>query len=544
MSGEARCEHPWKLVGPWYRWSKPGVPAAGRASRPVFQKYASTSFMDEFLAEPQRSLKFKDEDQGHRVVAGKISKYALSGLHLERTGVRKLFLPTHGRFYLVVCELCCDVPGFPRVARDGVCEAGFVVRRRRVDAPAAARKKVSDALIELSAEQAKASALKTIAAGKVQVQPGEAEVKAFHKLRGIAVDFGVRIELEGWFPGALPGTGSWKPVAETPEETEEAVYPLYPLIPDPARPGHSAAGRTIWFGVVPAGGSDQDEKGNPRFDDRSLYEIRCFVRRHKPCCPKKSGRGDCPGPLVWSEATERYQLASHFDLEGTNLKPVNIQLPDLKALEAQASALPFGESAGVRMISPPDSAMEFEVDGIEPKNGRVEGAAICSFAIPLITIVASFVLSLFLPIVVFVFQLWFLLLLKFCIPPSFAIDAGFVAALDADLATALDLKIEAGIDLEVDLDAGFKAALKTEIHDTLVANFKADVAAGLEADYDLNALGKLTLDMGSDFTAEAPPELAEGFPPHESADAAKKTLPAVSARLEYHERLERPEAFA
>src|SRR5215210_3253634 len=159
MSGDARCEHPWKLVGPWYRWSKPGVPAAGRVSRPVFQKYVSATFMDEFLAEPQRSLKFKDEDQGHRVVPGRISKYALSSLHIERTGVRKLFLPTHGRFYLVVCELCCDVPGFPRAAREGACEAGFVVRRRRVEAPAAARKQVADALVELSASQAKLSAL-------------------------------------------------------------------------------------------------------------------------------------------------------------------------------------------------------------------------------------------------------------------------------------------------------------------------------------------------------------------------------------------------
>lgn len=53
------------------------------------------------------------------------------------------------------------------------------------------------------------------------------------------------------------------------------------------------------------------------------------------------------------------------------------------------------------------------------------GPAICFFSIPLITIIASFVLNLFLPIVVLLFNLWFLLALRFCIPPSFSIAGGF-----------------------------------------------------------------------------------------------------------------------
>ena len=43
---------------------------------------------------------------------------------------------------------------------------------------------------------------------------------------------------------------------------------------------------------------------------------------------------------------------------------------------------------------------------------------ICSFSIPLITIVATFVFKLFLPVVMFLFGLLFLLKLKFCIPLS------------------------------------------------------------------------------------------------------------------------------
>ena len=43
-----------------------------------------------------------------------------------------------------------------------------------------------------------------------------------------------------------------------------------------------------------------------------------------------------------------------------------------------------------------------------------------------------FVLNLFLPIVMFVFQLWWMLKLKFCIPPSIEFEAELAAELDGD----------------------------------------------------------------------------------------------------------------
>lgn len=518
-------EHPWKLVAPWYRWQRPGDVQTGRASRPVFQKYASTSFMEEFLAEPQRSLKFLAEDAVHKVVAGKANKYSLADVHLEPTDLRKIFLPTHGRFYLVVCELHCDTAGFPRVGRDAVCQAGFVVRRRAVAAPPAARKEAAGALLDFAAAEAKINAVASLEKkSSAAMSLAAAEEQAFVRLRDIVAKHQVKVELQGWVPSGLPGIGAWMEVEETPGvETPELVYPLYPLIPDPAQRGHSAAGRTIWFGLLPAGGAETDAAGIPRFDERSLYEVRCFVRRHDPCCPKQPGKRDCRGPLTWSLPTERYQLAPHFDLDGTNLRPVTVQLPDLEALRAQASALPFGAAAGVRMVSPPKSAMELTADGTEVTGAGVEGAAICSFAIPLITIVASFVLRLFLPIVVIAFGLWFLLRLKFCIPPAVSIDAGLVAALDAD--------IKAGIDIDVEFEA--------KIHAQLDANFPAEMSAGLKADLDLNALAALTVDLASDFSGSVPPDLAPDLSPHAPPAAeAVETLPAAEARLQYHERVE------
>src|SRR5262245_26626142 len=131
--------HPWKLVAPWYHW--PRQAEAGRPprqTRPVFQKFDSPDFVKGFVADPQASLKFKDEDQVFNVsdapapalskgpLAGKLTRLFVAAgsgardLQLVPTGIRKLFLDTHKRYYLVVCELHCDAPGFPSVAAEQV----------------------------------------------------------------------------------------------------------------------------------------------------------------------------------------------------------------------------------------------------------------------------------------------------------------------------------------------------------------------------------------------------------------------------------------
>jgi hypothetical protein len=52
----------------------------------------------------------------------------------DATDVMKLFLPVHGRFYLVAASLCCRLPGFPdKVVDGGDAESVFFVLRRLVD---------------------------------------------------------------------------------------------------------------------------------------------------------------------------------------------------------------------------------------------------------------------------------------------------------------------------------------------------------------------------------------------------------------------------
>lgn len=503
---------PWVLAGPWYRWVQPNVPASGRVSRPVFQKYESANFVNDFLKDPQHSLKFLDpEDFAQEVrprmpplpqIGGK--DQSLSKNVYVSTGVRKLFLDTHKRFYLVVCELHCDATGFPNVDRNQVCEAGFVVRRQVADVPKAAAKVASKIVEEMTLASAQMAQIDRLPPGKKAGPLATARTAASAKylaataeLRTAATEFGIRLMLQGWIKSDFDRMRAWQEVEDTPQTVTEDILPLYPLIPDPRIKNHSSAGRTIYFGVVPTASADTDATGNARYDDHSWYEVRCFVRRHKPQCPKKRERNDCHGELIWSQRTESYRVASHFDLVGTSNRPVTIQLPDIPALEAQVATLLPGQGAPVKMISPPGSP-DFKVDTSTLK-ATLKGpsAQICSFSIPLITIVATFVFKLFLPVVVFVLQLFFLLKLKFCIPPTVDLSAGVAAGLNATF----------GADIKAGLDAKFTAEVE------------ADIAGGL----------------ATDFSSSVPPDIEVDPAP---AGAVSAQLPSITANLVYEDRVE------
>ncbi|HEV7589219.1 MAG TPA: hypothetical protein VGO40_13980, partial [Longimicrobium sp.] len=262
---------------------------------------------------------------------------------------------------------------------------------------------------------------------------------------------------EGWIPSPdEENVGSWQPVADTPEAVDEVVYPLSPLMASPGAPNQDAAGKTLWFGLLPAGSREVDASGAARFDETAQYEIRCFVRRHRCDCPKTGERNDCGGELVWSRATPAYQLASHFDPVGTGNHPVTIQMPDLPALQAAV-----GTKLPVQMKFPASSApnVSADPDGKPVSRGIPAFPQVCFFSIPLITIVATFVLNLFLPIVVFLFQLWFLLGLKFCIPPSLSLSGG--VALEASLSAKIDVALKAVASLDVDAAAAVLDASAT-----------------------------------------------------------------------------------
>jgi hypothetical protein len=506
--------HPWRLVAPWYRWARAGVPADGRNAPPSIQKFSSDDFVNEFIKNPQHSLKFDaDIDQVYSVhyeavpgLVGQLQRKVAtlypndahgnkvpSRTKLAPTGIRKLFLPTHSRHYLVVCELHCDFADFPSPKRDEACQAGFVVRRKYLSYPESARPAAVKLLKEISALQAKLSELDQTAPLRPRAAKRRAEKLA--KMKADGSFYGQRAELaeqlyearkalqvwkseqgvytvnQGWIPSEHDRIGSWQIVEDEPQSFTEAAYPLLPLVADRNDPNHDATGRTMYFGLVPASSFDSDADGKSRYDDDSFYEIRCFVRRHKDRCPRKlDAVPDCQGELIWSLPTERYKLAAQFDLEGTSNRPVTIKMPNLAELAAQAVKRPFGKYSPVKFIQP--QGLNPRTNGMGLGGGSMGGFQICFFSIPLITIVALFVLNIFLPIVVSLFGLWFLLAFKFCIPPTISIDAGLQAELD--VVGQLGLNVDA--DFSVDVDFQVTEFTADQLNGDLHKKVKADIA--------------------------------------------------------------------
>src|SRR5206468_8487862 len=109
-----------------------------------------------------------DDDLVHNLQPAPVIPIGLHGLPRrfsnlqyvpDGTNTRKIFLDTHKRFYLVACEVHCDAAGFPKVARDKICEAGFVVRRRTVAPPTCGIDEVELILKGLAAGRAKLAQL-------------------------------------------------------------------------------------------------------------------------------------------------------------------------------------------------------------------------------------------------------------------------------------------------------------------------------------------------------------------------------------------------
>jgi len=475
--------HPWALVAPWYRWprKKDGPPTKKpKDTAPVIQKFDTPKVAGLFTQEPQRSIKFVPSiDRVYDVVkndaathTGKLRDFFFAGVayKLQRNdSTWKLFLPTHRRHYVVACELHCDAPGFPSVGPDKVCQSGFVVRRRRYVVPAGQQPKAVEllakvvaarqALGELQQTQPPAGAMarrrfdqikKAKTDGSYPALLQEAQKKladALGALQGWKADSGVEALLEGWIPDAADNIGSWQPVEETPQELAERLHPLFRVFPDPKLPEHTATGRTLYFGVIPTSTLETTVRGEPALDDVGLYEVRCFVRRHKEECPRTDRVPDCHGELIWSRSSERFRLAPPADLLGTAQLPMTIKAPDLAELAAQTKQFPLKKLASLRLVQPTPLKFKVDKDG-KPGGAGIGGKQICFFCIPLITIIALFVLHLFLPIVVFLFGLFFLLMLKFCIPPSFSLDAGLSAELDA-----VPPKIAANANFDVNVDS-------------------------------------------------------------------------------------------
>lgn len=109
------------LRAPWYvRERLEASVQDSRAFRPAIQMYDGTNFVKRLLRDPRDSLAVTDDDYWSypvpvppKVQAAQTGRLRLATHHLVHTKLRKLYQPSHNRFYVVVTEVLCDQPGFP-----------------------------------------------------------------------------------------------------------------------------------------------------------------------------------------------------------------------------------------------------------------------------------------------------------------------------------------------------------------------------------------------------------------------------------------------
>ena len=455
------------LRAPWYVRERAGLGLLDPpARRPAIQMYDGTDVAERMIADPRDSLAFGADDRYSYpipVTPGGTGRSRLATWQLVTTGLRKLYQPNHDRFYTVVAEVFCDQPGLPRAGRHDDIEVAFVMRRRVTSltgGTAPQRRVATDLVRRLATEE-------ELEIDETRMAPGDerdlwwadqawrrrfAEDNA-ESLAQLSMDS----RTEGWFRGR-DGSRGWKPLEDAGPDDAEEQLPMWRL---PPREDECDAARTrsTWFGLVPTYSSEHSAAApgtvgapppRPKYDDRDVYEIHCVVRQ-----PPPRGKEHCPTEEWWNDApSEPFRLASPTDPQGTSKRLTSITLPDLRRLAARAGQ-PMGPG-GVAVTTPPQSQLVVNPFGGTPGpgDGRVgAGGGVCTFALELFFVVAFFLFLMFLPIVVFAFQLWWMLALRFCIPPTVAMDltVDFLADVDVDVNTGFDFEAR------VQADVGFGA---------------------------------------------------------------------------------------
>jgi hypothetical protein len=506
-------EHGMALRSPWYVCERGTFDRFDpRARAPEIQKYDTSDFVERLVHDPRDSLQFDATDRWaipvptgplpSTVPTGtnpdgtprfEIRRY-LSTHRLVHTPVRKLYQPSHERFYAVTVELFCDQQGLPRPGPATDVTVTCVMRRWRTAIrprqPGEEKEKEAAAVQRLLT---RAFAKEVMRKGYPE-QPGyDPDADSAREVTGLidqCLDGGPRVAafrakyaaqfqqlviervLEGWY--VRQGVGGWAPVpadrapddpwtvpagdaSAAVSEAQEQELSMW-RVPASAAGCPAAATRSLWFGVVPTYSAEFDPQHQPKLDEHTTYVLYCVARRRR--APPHQ---DCPSIETWSAASRPFRLAAFFDPAGNANRQVRVKLPDLQALAAYAGQPATG--GGVQFERPARSQLSPGPLGEIPKSGGTVGgdsAEICSFAIELITIVASFVLALFLPVVVFVFQLWWLLLLKFCWPPSAQITE-VVKLLGSHSIDSMDAAHKRALGEALGVDADVTPALKADL---------------------------------------------------------------------------------
>lgn len=471
---------------PWYERARENSSVNGTPMlRPVIQKYDDTSFVNRLITDPQDSLEFDTDDLWSYPVPvafpapGKgRERFATS--RLVTTKLRKLYQPAHDRFYTVVVELFCDTPGLPKAGNHEDLAVEFVIRRRDTTVfgtPGEVRTLARALMLNELGKQhpgvpfdgiAKGDTLeqKRIKVGRIRDREDLWFASQLARLRfeednkALLDAVTAHTTNQMWLTNPTTGKGRWVLVGTKPDKDEvEQRVPMWRL---PREECDEHRTRSLWFGVIPTYSAEHwtptpGSRSVPKYDERAVYEIVCIATQ-KPA----PGHEHCPRKTWESVASEPFRFAAPYDPDGTKNRRVFISAPDLRQLAARAGR-PAGPG-GLSISTPPGSQFKFNPFGTVPDLGGSlgVGGGVCTFAFELFFIVALFLFLMFLPIIVLVFQLWWLLALRFCFPridASMSALATFFATADAKTMAVIDLDAQANLDLVLGAD-GIGAELK------------------------------------------------------------------------------------
>jgi hypothetical protein len=148
-----------------------------------------------------------------------------------------------------------------------------------------------------------------------------------------------------------------------------------------------------------------------------------------------------------------------------------------------------------------------------------------------------FLLELFLPVVVFIFGLFWMLLLKFCIPPEIDVGAGLTAELAAQaLSLGVTLDASGAIDVGLSSDAaedalqlseGWRASPGAPVP---IATWSADL---VQTEHP--APSQLGADLQASYSAGAVVNWQKGY-----RDASTSNVPDLTADLQFVVEKEHP----
>lgn len=447
------------LRAPWYVRERAHTGVRDPAMlRPAIQMYDDPEFIRGLTSDPRDSLAFGDDDLWSYPVPVKPTgngRLRLATWQSVTTGLRKLYQPSHNRYYAVVVEVFCDEPGLPRAGSHDDIEVGFVMRRQFAPGTGPHGRHAARTLMRQLAREQGLSIDDTVTGLRDMRDLWWADRAWRRQFLDDHADQVSQLDIDdreqGWFTEQDGSDGRWRPMEATDPTLVEQSFRMWRL---PARDNDCGAARTrlTWFGLVPTYSADHfimHGRTHPKYDSHAIYELRCFVKQ-----PPAKGKETCPPKIWWSQAaSEPFRLADPMDPEGTAKRLTSITLPDLRRLAARAGK-PMGPG-GVAITTPPKSGLVFNpFDTTKP--GALGNGGVCTFALELFFLVAFFLFLAFLPIVVFLFQLWFLLALRFCIPPSIGLDvtATFLADASVDFSAGVAATVRApGCPLAAELDA-------------------------------------------------------------------------------------------